>query len=213
MSTFILRSGVLILSFGIASEIIYQIYKRVNIKNKGKRRKFPKTEVLFFPDETVACKSYFTDDYGCRNSNCRFSHEENSLSKLFTYLMSARTSIDICVFVITCSDLAELLIKSHKKGVVVRVVTDNEQVDVPGSQIWKLRKAGIPVRIDNSSFFMHHKFAIIDQEHLMNGSFNWTQKAITGNQENILITNNEDIVLPFISEFEKLWLKFDPNQN
>lgn len=142
MSTFILRSGVLILSFGIASEIVYQIYKRVNKRNKINRRKFPKTEVLFFPDETVACKAYFTDDYGCKNPNCRFSHEENSLSKLFTYLMSARTSIEICVFVITCSDLAELLIKSHKKGVVVRVVTDNEQVDVPGSQIWKLRKAG-----------------------------------------------------------------------
>lgn len=145
MSTFILRSGVLILSFGIASEIVYQIYKKVKSRNNGNRRKFPKTEVLFFPDETVACKAYFTDDYGCKNSNCRFSHEENSLSKLFTYLISARISIDVCVFVITCSDLADLLIKSHQKGVVVRVVTDNEQVDVPGSQIWKLRKAGNPL--------------------------------------------------------------------
>ena len=71
---------------------------------------------------------------------------------------------------------------------------------------------GIPVRIDNSSFFMHHKFALIDSKQLINGSFNWTQKAITGNHENIIISNNEDIVLPYLSEFETLWKEFDPNK-
>jgi len=145
MSTFALnslKSAAIILAFGITSEIVYQLYLRHSNRKDKKIRLFPKTEVLFFPDKTVACKAYFTQDYGCKNTNCRFSHKENSLSKLFTCMTSARKSIDVCVFVITCSDLADLLIQAYKKGVIVRVVTDNEQVDVPGSQIWKLRKQG-----------------------------------------------------------------------
>ena len=142
MFTFILKAGVGFLSFGVLSEIIYQLYKRIYRQKGNENTSQPSTEVLFFPDKKVACKAHFTADYGCENAYCQFSHTENSLSKLFTYLISARTSLDVCVFVITCSDLADLLVKAHKKGVKVRVVTDQEQVDVSGSQIWKLRKEG-----------------------------------------------------------------------
>jgi hypothetical protein len=38
------------------------------------------------------------------------------------------------------------------------------------------------------------------------------EKAITGNHENIIISDNEDIVLPYLSEFETLWKEFDPNK-
>lgn len=58
---------------------------------------------------------------------------------------------------------------------------------------------------------MHHKFAIIDQEVLINGSFNWTRNAITANNENVLITNHPDLVKPYKGEFDKLWKTFAPN--
>lgn len=142
MSTFIFKAGLGFLSVGVLSEVVYQLYKRFYIGTKKDNSNKVATEVLFFPDAKVACKSHFTADYGCENTHCQFSHEENSLSKLFTYLTSARSSLDVCVFVITCSDLADLLVKACKKGVKVRVITDHEQVDVSGSQIWKLRKEG-----------------------------------------------------------------------
>lgn len=58
---------------------------------------------------------------------------------------------------------------------------------------------------------MHHKFVIIDKETVMNGSFNWTRSAITANNENVLITNNPEVVKPYMEEFEKLWRYFEPN--
>lgn len=66
------------------------------------------------------------------------------------------------------------------------------------------------MRCNQTEFLMHHKFVIIDQSILINGSFNWTWAAITGNHENICITNNPVVVEPYMKEFKHLWSKFDP---
>ena len=70
--------------------------------------------------------------------------------------------------------------------------------------------SGISVRTDHSSNFMHHKFVLVDGQLLINGSFNWTRNAITGNQENVIITNHKKVVGAFQAEFEQLWQQFDP---
>lgn len=132
-----------VLGIGVTSEVLYQLYihfQKKNIKLKGKNRH--ETEVLFFPDYEVACIDYFTRIEKCDRNNCPFSHEDNSLSRLFQLILSARCSLDVCVFVITCDDLTNLLITAHKRGVCVRVITDDEQVNMPGSKVWKLRSEG-----------------------------------------------------------------------
>ncbi|KAJ8318460.1 hypothetical protein KUTeg_003551 [Tegillarca granosa] len=60
---------------------------------------------------------------------------------------------------------------------------------------------------------MHHKFVVIDNEILINGSFNWTRQAITGNQENLVVMNDPEIVQQFQTEFENMWTEFDPRHN
>lgn len=57
---------------------------------------------------------------------------------------------------------------------------------------------------------MHHKFALVDDELLLSGSFNWTRQAITGNHENLLLTADPDVVDLYVREFEKLWDYFEP---
>ncbi|ESO83959.1 hypothetical protein LOTGIDRAFT_155267 [Lottia gigantea] len=69
----------------------------------------------------------------------------------------AKETIDASVFCLTCIDLADILIMKHKRGVIVRVMTDDEQIDSSGAQIWRLRQEGISVRTDRSSYLMHHK--------------------------------------------------------
>ncbi len=58
---------------------------------------------------------------------------------------------------------------------------------------------------------MHHKFAVIDRKYVLNGSFNWTRQAVTGNNENVLITSDKEMLKGFRSEFEKLWAQFNPS--
>lgn len=71
---------------------------------------------------------------------------------------------------------------------------------------------GICVRCDRTSVHMHHKFAVVDERLLITGSLNWTQTAVQRNKENILITEEPDLVQPFVKEFQRLWLNNDPAQ-
>lgn len=57
---------------------------------------------------------------------------------------------------------------------------------------------------------MHHKFAIVDGQHTMTGSFNWSQNAMIGNEENVLFIDRKDITNAYINVFEKLWAKYKP---
>lgn len=99
---------------------------------------------IIFPDDKVACKAEFTQRHGCTNKACNFSHDPNSsYAQLLKLLQSACRTLDVCVFTITCRDLADIMIDLHNKGVIVRLITDDEQVDATGSQIGTFRAAGV----------------------------------------------------------------------
>lgn len=120
----------------------------------------------------------------------------------------ATKSIDICVFTISDDRIANAIIYAHSKGVKVRIITDDDKTYDLGSDIEKLAKERIPVKIDNSPHHMHHKFAIFDNKKVMTGSFNWTRSASEKNTENILTTNAPETIEAFNKEFNRLWKQF-----
>jgi len=40
---------------------------------------------------------------------------------------------------------------------------------------------------------MHNKYAIIDDEYVITGSFNWTDHAIKNNYENLIILKSKEL--------------------
>ncbi len=93
----------------------------------------------------------------------------------------------------------------------MRVISDNEKQFDEGSDIRQLLEAGVPLRIDDSPFHMHHKFALFDGRLLLNGSFNWTRSASTSNEENLLVIDNAQLVGSYLAEFEELWKRYAPS--
>ncbi|CAN8003284.1 unnamed protein product [Ixodes hexagonus] len=212
-------SDVLAALFGLSilSEVAYQIYVTAH---KSKRRPRSqraanfKQQVIFFPDRGVACpKATHDDSDSCGNPKCCFLHGKTSLRTLTNTLTSAQRTLDVCVYMITCDALCDAILSLRARGRVIRVITNEEGSDMPGSQVGRLRQEGIEVRCNNeTSFLMHHKFALVDDEVLLSGSFNWTRQAITGNHENLLLTADPDIVDSFVAEFQKLWNHFKPKK-
>ncbi|XP_077292195.1 mitochondrial cardiolipin hydrolase-like [Arctopsyche grandis] len=161
----------------------------------------------------------------------------HNLQRIVDFLDDARTCIDICVYIFSCDALAQAVKRAHDRGVVVRIITDFDMAYNNGSRICHFYEQGIKVKSKNSNNLMHHKFCIIDspsrigeiysknsnvtfmnyflhkinQQHrgiLVNGSLNWTNQAINGNWEHVLITSHLPIIKLFQSEFNEIWKTF-----
>ncbi len=91
----------------------------------------------------------------------------------------------------------------------MRVITDNEKVFDEGSDIERLLSAGVTVRVDQSPYHMHHKFAIFDSGTLLTGSYNWTRGASMHNLENLVILHDHRLVDAFRATFERVWTSLD----
>lgn len=142
-------------------------------------------------------------------ASAHFSPGEDCRRKLLDLCLAARQSLAISVFTISDNRLSEAIIAAHKRGILVRVLTDNDKTFDEGSDIAGLIDAGVAVRMDNTPYHMHHKFALVDGHTLINGSFNWTRSASDFNQENILVTNEALLVAAYSKEFENLWQQFN----
>lgn len=144
-------------------------------------------------------------------TEAHFSPGEDCRRQLLDLLVAARKTLDISVFTISDDRLSDAIIAAHKRGIQVRLITDNDKALDQGSDIARLIAYGVDVRMDNTANHMHHKFAVVDKRILVNGSFNWTRSATDYNQENILVTNEPKLVAAYFSEFESLWNEFSVN--
>ena len=67
----------------------------------------------------------------------------------------------------------------------------------------------IQVKLDKSPFsLMHNKYLLIDEISVMTGSFNWTNKAVTTNRENVVIIRSTETTREFIKNFGEQWEAF-----
>lgn len=154
--------------FIFATEMIYHLYlkrksKKRTSENESKQSTLSNSslKVLFFPDKQVACREYFISGNGCFKDHCPFSHDKTSLSELCQSMARCKNTMDVCIYVFTCKELAETLLLLFKRGVKIRIITDQDQLNATGSQIWTLRKEGI-------LFFAPHGRAYSTQHAILN---------------------------------------------
>lgn len=137
-----------------------------------------------------------------------FTPGDACLRKLRELCAAARRALDICVFTLADDRLTEAVLDAHRRGVHVRVISDDDKRFDSGSDVAQLAAAGIEIRLDRSPAHMHHKFAVFDAKLLANGSFNWTRSASFSNDENLVVSNDAYLVRCFGGQFETLWERY-----
>ncbi len=147
-------------------------------------------------------------EHNLKKSRAYFSPGTSCFDKIIASLNSARETIDICVFTISDDVISNAIIDAHKRGVHVRIITDDDKAGDMGSDINKFVAANIPVKTDDAPSHMHHKFAVFDKQTLLNGSFNWTRSAYKNNNENIIVDSTPHLVTSFLDTFDDLWEQF-----
>ena len=148
-----------------------------------------------------------------RYMDTMFFPNEDNVFKLCDYISKAKKDLRICVFNFTNNDLSKAVLNAHKRGVRVKIISDDECMKNKGNDVQFLVDNGIPARTDDAErFHMHNKFVIVDNKFLVTGSFNWTVQAGTSNQENLLVVDNEYFMQKYTEYFEDLWVEFSKNE-
>lgn len=155
------------------------------------------TRVLVVPPPSVEANQ--------ASSEVLFSPGVACRRRISGLLGEAKQDVAVCVFTITDDRLAGPLIAAHRRGVRVRIISDDDKAHDRGSDVMRLAEAGVPVRYDDSPHHMHHKFAVFDGETVATGSYNWTRSAADDNRENLVVTDDHSMVRAYADAFEELW--------
>jgi len=181
-----------------------------------KRRKFRTNLnslfVIFIAFIIILTSSVFRS---CKfNENNKLVESGSSIKVLFTrydeiipnikfYIDNAKNSIYLAVFEIGNEELAKSLINAKKRGVDVKVVTDEQNADYKALK--EIIENNIEAVFQNEESYMHHKFAVIDSEIVITGSMNWTDNDIFLNDNNVVIIRSKLLANNYLKEFEQMF--------
>ena len=125
--------------------------------------------------------------------------------KLIQFIDNAKSSLDIAIYSITHSGIAQAIISAKNRGLAVRMVVDRSQSKGKSSLVSNLQSAGIPLKIGNFAGIMHNKFTIVDGEFMETGSYNYTGNATNNNGENQLYLNDSGVIQRYMANFEEIY--------
>ena len=139
-------------------------------------------------------------------------HFNNIANEIGQQLDSATNDISVAVAWFTNEDLFVKLCNKVKAGVAVDLLIIDDLINnnVIGLNFQDFVDLGGKLFFGNPENLMHHKFCIIDNKILINGSYNWTYFAEYKNLENIIIHDNYKEITPFIDEFRRIVNELTP---
>ncbi|WP_261173334.1 phospholipase D family nuclease [Chromobacterium amazonense] len=140
-----------------------------------------------------------------------FSPKGGSLALVLQGIDGAKSSILVAAYSFTSKPIAESLLNTHKRGVKVQVVADEKSNGKGYSAAQFLANQGVPVRLNGNYAIFHHKFMVIDGQHLETGSFNYSAAAANKNAENVLMLRNvKPLADKYAAEWARLWDEATP---
>lgn len=139
------------------------------------------------------------------NISIFFSPKDKCDEVLIKELLTTKKELNIAIYSLTKPNIAEAITQLKKNGVTVRMVVDNQQAGGKYSLDEYLISNNVSLLRDKHSGLMHNKFAVIDGQVVLTGSYNWTNGATYKNDENLIIIRSVEAAQRFNTEFSRLW--------
>jgi phosphatidylserine/phosphatidylglycerophosphate/cardiolipin synthase-like enzyme len=127
----------------------------------------------------------------------------NPQDGLIAAIKKSKKSFYGAFYDISSIKIANEIIAAHKRGVDVKLVTDNGTFS--GKAIEKIYESGIPIVPDTGPALMHNKFAIIDDSSVFTGSYNTTENCTHKNNNNAIIINSAEIAEIYRLKFDQMF--------
>lgn len=119
-------------------------------------------------------------------------------------LRGANRSVRICVAWINCQTYANVFDSLLKKGVSIELICHDDMFNaktiayLPGG----VKRYAMRPRL--SAAYMHNKFCLIDEEIVINGSYNWSRTARQSFENVVVMRGSYSLVKSFLHEFYDL---------
>ncbi len=136
-----------------------------------------------------------------------YAPDDAPLDRVVTLYQQAKRYIYVSVYGLTYPRAVEALVAAKKRGVDVRMLTDQERTQElkQHSALQTLRLAGIPIRVNQHEGLMHLKQVVIDDEINTNGSMNHTTSGNLYNDERLDIITDRVLSQKARDHFLSLW--------
>lgn len=142
-------------------------------------------------------------------SRVLFTSHTSIAGEIAKLLQEASASVDAALYRLTNPQLARALEQARRRGLQVRLLTDQVKYNETETTRNLLAETAIPFRTLNgrkgSGSKLHHKFAILDRSIVLAGSYNWTMESEEGNYDHLLVLPDPEIVQAYQQEFDRLW--------
>lgn len=133
-------------------------------------------------------------------------------------LQESQTSIRLAVAWFTDQKLFNIICEKAKNGIEVELIIANHEINQESNiDFSKLKQSGGSLYWIGKGYkyeaLMHNKFCIIDNRVLITGSYNWTQKAKSNHESITVIEEDDNLILDFNQEFDKIINKYFNKEN
>jgi phosphatidylserine/phosphatidylglycerophosphate/cardiolipin synthase-like enzyme len=142
---------------------------------------------------------YFTDPNAVHASDYEGGPDE----VLVSALDQARISADVAAYSLNLWSIRDALINAHKRGVVVRMVMESDDMD--NQEVQQIMDAGIPIIGDQQQGLMHNKFIVIDRLDVWTGSMNYTTSGVYKDNNNLIHMHSIQIAEDYSNEFKQMF--------
>ncbi len=141
------------------------------------------------------------------NIEVLYAPNDAPLDRVIMLYQQAKHYIYVSVYGLTYPRAVEALVAAKKRGVDVRMLTDQERTQEVKQQsaLRTLRLAGIPIRVNQHDGLMHLKQVVIDDEINTSGSMNHTTSGNRYNDERMDIITDRATSVRAREQFLSMW--------
>ncbi len=132
-----------------------------------------------------------------------FTRYDDAFGQIIHLIRSSKNTFYGAFFEIDNMEIAKELVKAKRRGVDVKLVSDEMNKDEKGMRY--LLSNGIEVVFDNRDAYMHNKFAIVDGEIVLTGSANLTDNGMFFNDNNVVIVRSRKLAENYTKEFMEMF--------
>jgi phosphatidylserine/phosphatidylglycerophosphate/cardiolipin synthase-like enzyme len=143
---------------------------------------------------------YFTDPAAAHATDYEGGPDEF----LVAALDQARLSVDVAAYSLNLWSIRDAIINAHKRGVVVRMVMESDNMDT--GEVQQLQDAGIPIVGDQRQGLMHNKFIVIDHLEVWTGSMNFTAGGVYKDNNNLIHLRSTEAAADYTNEFSQMFI-------